>query len=220
MRPLDVRRNSSGDSGVVSFEHNSLPLLATPLPVKTGATASCRIPSVYGRDFRMSDAAHPMLTAGRSIFRSQYGFSASNAAGAQMLLSATQVLNVSALIGGIMAARRIFSISLFAFGIAALSLAGVARAADSDGSEAVKLADYVGTTYGGLDWTADGKTIVFSALARDGVQLFAVPRAGGPLVQLTHDSGNLMHPRVSPDGKWIACTRLVQSKQIWRRPLS
>jgi len=56
-----------------------------------------------------------------------------------MLLSATQVLNVSALIGGIMAARRIFSISLFAFGIAALSLAGVARAADSDGSEAAEL---------------------------------------------------------------------------------
>lgn len=90
----------------------------------------------------------------------------------------------------------------------------------SDGSEAVKLLDYTGTTYGGLDWTADGKTIIYSALAHDGVQLFAVPRAGGAPLQLTHDSGNLMHPRVSPDGHWIACTRLVQSKQIWRRPLS
>jgi WD40-like Beta Propeller Repeat len=89
-----------------------------------------------------------------------------------------------------------------------------------DGSQAVKLLDYQGTTYGGLDWTTDGKTIIYSALARDGVQLFAVPLDGGAPRQLTHDSGNLMHPRVSPDGRWIACTRLVQSKQIWRRPLS
>jgi Tol biopolymer transport system component len=49
--------------------------------------------------------------------------------------------------------------------------------------------------------------------------LFSISRAGGTPVQLTHDAGNLMHPRVSPDGKWIACTRIVQSKQIWRRPL-
>jgi len=28
-----------------------------------------------------------------------------------------------------------------------------------------------------------------------------------------------MHPRLSPDGRWIACTRIIQSKQIWRRPL-
>ncbi|MGA8221637.1 MAG: hypothetical protein WB780_08275 [Candidatus Acidiferrales bacterium] len=89
-----------------------------------------------------------------------------------------------------------------------------------DGSEAVKLLDFTGTTYGGLDWTADGKTIIYSGLAHDGVQLFAVSRAGGVPRQLTRDSGNLMHPRVSPDGHWIACTRLVQSKQVWRRPLS
>ena len=89
-----------------------------------------------------------------------------------------------------------------------------------DGSQALKLLDYEGTTYGGLDWTADGKSIIYNGLAHDGVQLFAVPRVGGEPRQLTHDSGNLMHPRVSPDGQWIACTRLVQSKQIWRRPLS
>jgi len=89
-----------------------------------------------------------------------------------------------------------------------------------DGTHAVKVLDYQGTTYGGLDWTGDGKNIIYSALAGDGLQLFAVPRTGGAPQQLTHDSGNLMHPRVSPDGRWIACTRIVQSKQIWRRPLS
>jgi len=90
----------------------------------------------------------------------------------------------------------------------------------ADGTHAEKLADYHGTSYGGLDWTPDGKTIVFSGLAGDKLQLFSVARAGGAPVQLTHDAGNLMHPRVSPDGRWIACTRIVQSKQIWRRPLS
>jgi Tol biopolymer transport system component len=89
-----------------------------------------------------------------------------------------------------------------------------------DGSHRAKVLDYQGTTYGGLDWTADGKNIVYSALAGEGLQLFLVPRAGGASQQLTHDSGNLMHPRVSPDGRWIACTRIVQSRQIWRRPLS
>jgi Tol biopolymer transport system component len=88
-----------------------------------------------------------------------------------------------------------------------------------DGSQPVKVLDYQGTTYGGLDWTADGKNIIYSALAGEGLQLFSVPRAGGASQQLTHDSGNLMHPRVSPDGRWIACTRIVQSRQIWRRPL-
>lgn len=89
----------------------------------------------------------------------------------------------------------------------------------ADGSHPEKLTDYQGTSYGGLDWTRDGKAIVFAGLAGDRVQIFSVPRAGGKPVQLTHDSGNLMHPRVSPDGRWIACTRIVQSKQIWRRPL-
>jgi Tol biopolymer transport system component len=90
----------------------------------------------------------------------------------------------------------------------------------ADGSQGEKLLDYEGTTYGGLDWTHDGKAIIYSALAGNRLQLFWVPRLGGVPLQLTHDSGNLLHPRVSPDGRWIACTRLVQSKQIWRRPLS
>lgn len=90
----------------------------------------------------------------------------------------------------------------------------------ADGSHAVKLLDYKGTTYDGIDWLTDGKTIVYSALVGERLQLFALPREGGVPTQLTHDSGNLMHPRVSPDGRWIACTHLVQSNQVWRRPLS
>jgi hypothetical protein len=33
--------------------------------------------------------------------------------------------------------------------------------------------------------------------------------SGGAPRQLTHDSCHLMHTRVSPDGRWIACTRIV-----------
>ena len=90
----------------------------------------------------------------------------------------------------------------------------------TDGSHPEKLLDYEGTTLDGLDWTRDGKAIIYSGLAGDRLQLFSVLRSGGAPRQLTHDSGNLMHPRVSPDGRLIACTRIVQSKQIWRRPLS
>lgn len=89
----------------------------------------------------------------------------------------------------------------------------------SDGSHAEKLLDYKCTTYCGLDWAPDGKTIVYSALAGEHPQLFIIPSFGGGARQLTQDSASLLHPRISPDGKWIACTRVVEFKQIWRRPL-
>lgn len=89
----------------------------------------------------------------------------------------------------------------------------------ADGTQGQKVLDYRGSTYGGLDWTPDGKSIIYSGLDNSRMQLFAVSRQGGQPHRLTNDSGNLIHPRVSPDGKWIACTRLVQSKQIWRTRL-
>ncbi|MFI5179798.1 MAG: hypothetical protein ACHQPI_00195 [Thermoanaerobaculia bacterium] len=90
---------------------------------------------------------------------------------------------------------------------------------DSSGAHGQKLLEYKGSAHNGLDWTPDGKMIIYSGLVGGRTQLFAVPRAGGEARQLSHDSGNLMHPRVSPDGRWIACTRLIQSQQIWRQPL-
>lgn len=89
----------------------------------------------------------------------------------------------------------------------------------SDGSHPEKLLDYESTTFGGLDWSRDSTAIIYTGLTGDRLQLFSIARLGGAPRQLTHDSGNLMHPRVSPDGRRIACTRIVQSKQIWRRPL-
>lgn len=85
-----------------------------------------------------------------------------------------------------------------------------------DGSHAHKVIDYQGTTYDGLSWTPDGKAIVYSGLAEQGMQLFVISRDGGKPEQLTHDTGDLLHPMLSPDGRWIACTRIVQSQQIWK----
>jgi Tol biopolymer transport system component len=90
----------------------------------------------------------------------------------------------------------------------------------ADGSQAKKLLDYRGTAHDGLDWMPDGKSIIYSALADGRLQIFGVSYIGGAPQLLSRDSGNLLHPKISSDGKWIACTRLVQSKQIWRRPLN
>lgn len=86
----------------------------------------------------------------------------------------------------------------------------------TDGKRAEKLVEYTSSTYGSLDWTPDGKTIVYGALAGERIQIFAIPRSGGPPRQLSNDPANLMHPQVSPDGRWIACTRMSQSKEIRR----
>lgn len=77
----------------------------------------------------------------------------------------------------------------------------------SDGSKLTKLATYRNETYGGLDWSPDGKTLIFAGLAGKRMQIFAVPRAGGPVRQLSSGNHNYLHPRISPDGRWIACSQ-------------
>src|SRR5947207_693560 len=91
--------------------------------------------------------------------------------------------------------------------------------AASNGASARKVTEYPMETYGGVSWTPDGKALVYAALTGGRMQLFEIPAAGGTPQQLTHDSGNLLHPRVSPRGNLIAATRLVHRKEIWRVPL-
>ena len=83
-----------------------------------------------------------------------------------------------------------------------------------------KVIEYDSDTYSGLDWTPDGRTIVYSAREPgedDRFQLFAVARAGGSPSRLSDDDGHLMQPQVSPDGRWIAATRIEMTRQLWRR---
>lgn len=89
-----------------------------------------------------------------------------------------------------------------------------------DGKKQRKIVEYSSSTYGGLDWTRDGKTIVYGGMSEGRMQLFAVSAiGGGEPHQLTHDSANLLHPQVSSDGRWIACTRLLQTKEVWQMNL-
>jgi len=79
--------------------------------------------------------------------------------------------------------------------------------ARADGTSAERIASYRSTTHGALDWSRDGQTIVYAGLAGERLQLFAVARRGGEPRQVTRDEGNLLHPAVSPDDRWIAATR-------------
>ncbi len=89
-----------------------------------------------------------------------------------------------------------------------------------DGSAPRRVTEYESRTFGGLDWTPDGQFLVYSALAGDRMQLFRIPREGGAAERLTSSAANLLHPRVSPDGRWIAASRLIRTKQIWTKELA
>ena len=88
-----------------------------------------------------------------------------------------------------------------------------------EGRNPRRLVEYDNWTYGGLDWTPDGQTIVFGALASGRDQVFRIPRTGGVATPLTSDPASVMHPQVSPDGRWIAATRLLHRKLLWKVPL-
>ncbi|MGQ0713901.1 MAG: hypothetical protein ACT4PJ_09215 [Gemmatimonadaceae bacterium] len=87
----------------------------------------------------------------------------------------------------------------------------------ADGSSARKLVDYPMRTYGGVDWTRDGRTLIYSALTGNRMQIFAIPAAGGTPRRLSTDPAHLLHPQVSPDGRFIAATRLVHRIEVRRR---
>jgi Tol biopolymer transport system component len=89
----------------------------------------------------------------------------------------------------------------------------------ADGSSGRKLVDYPLRTYGGVDWTADGQTLIYTALTGNRMQLFAIPAAGGTPRRLTSDDAHLLHPKVSPDGRLIAATRLVHRIEVRRMRL-
>ncbi len=89
----------------------------------------------------------------------------------------------------------------------------------ADGSGGRKLMEYPMNTYGGLCWTPDGRSIVYAARVGERMQLISIPTAGGEPRQLTHDAANVFQPRVSPDGRLIAATRIEHRREILRRTL-
>jgi Tol biopolymer transport system component len=79
-----------------------------------------------------------------------------------------------------------------------------------------RILDFQASTYGGLDWMPDGQSIVFAALHEGRMQLHSVAPESREVHTLTDDSGNLIHPQVSPDGRWIAASRVYRSKEVRR----
>lgn len=89
----------------------------------------------------------------------------------------------------------------------------------SASGEVEKVIEFTSYTRGGAAWTPDGERIVYSALAAENMQLFSVSRFGDEPQQLTAETANVLHAQVSPDGLWIAATRLFQRKEIRRLSL-
>jgi len=85
--------------------------------------------------------------------------------------------------------------------------------------EVRKVIEFTSYTRGGAAWTPDGENIVYSALVGEKMQLFLIPRFGGEPQQLTEEPANVLHGQISPDGLWVAATRLSQKKEIRRLPL-
>lgn len=88
-----------------------------------------------------------------------------------------------------------------------------------DGSRLQKVISYASETYGGLDWSPDGKTLYFSGLEGDRMKIFSVARTGGPARKISDGPGNYLNPSVSPDGSWIACSELETIQLLRRRSL-
>jgi Tol biopolymer transport system component len=88
-----------------------------------------------------------------------------------------------------------------------------------DGSRLQKVISYASETYGGMDWSPDGKTLYYSGLEGDHMKIFSVPRTGGPAKRISQGPGNYLNPRVSPDGRWIACSEIESVQYLRRRAL-
>jgi ketosteroid isomerase-like protein len=90
----------------------------------------------------------------------------------------------------------------------------------ANGANPRRLVQYGTHTYSGVDWTPDGRTIIYAAIVDGRMQLFSIPAAGGTPKQLTHDEWSVLHPTVSPDGRLVAATRIRNRKAITRLRLS
>ena len=69
----------------------------------------------------------------------------------------------------------------------------------------------------GLDWTPDGRNIVFSAES-GGVALWTIPSAGGQPQKLAAAGENGEAPSISRHGNALAYVRSVEDRNIWRMP--
>jgi Tol biopolymer transport system component/predicted Ser/Thr protein kinase len=70
----------------------------------------------------------------------------------------------------------------------------------------------------GLDWTPDGRYVVFSAGEAGGLSLWTIPSAGGQPQRLAAAGENGESPSISRHGNALAYARSVEDLNIWRMP--
>jgi Tol biopolymer transport system component len=87
-----------------------------------------------------------------------------------------------------------------------------------DGVHLSKVTSYTSETYGSVDWTPDGKALVFGGLDGGKMQIFSVNREGGMPKRISDGRGNYMNPKVSPDGRWVACSHLETTLSLLSEP--
>jgi Tol biopolymer transport system component len=90
---------------------------------------------------------------------------------------------------------------------------------NSDGSNAQKRVEFPFLTYGGVDWSPDGTQLVYTSIANGRMQLFAVPVGPGEPRQLTTEAAHVLHPQFSPNGRYVAATRIESMRSLWRMPI-
>jgi len=81
-----------------------------------------------------------------------------------------------------------------------------------------RLIEYPVATFGGVDWTPDGKRLVYGALVDGRMQLHAIDVATGATRQLTRGDASTFLPQVSPDGRVVAATAIVHVRRILQQP--
>jgi Tol biopolymer transport system component/predicted Ser/Thr protein kinase len=68
----------------------------------------------------------------------------------------------------------------------------------------------------GIDWTPDGRNVVFSSDRSGGQEMWKVASAGGQPERLAFGDGH--HPSMSRDGHRLAFARSISDYNIWRVP--
>jgi Tol biopolymer transport system component len=85
-----------------------------------------------------------------------------------------------------------------------------------------KLASYSASTHGGAAFSPDGTTLIYTALGEERMEVFSIRRSGGSWGEprrIASDDADLIHPRVSPDGRWVAASRVRWTKTLRSREL-
>jgi Tol biopolymer transport system component len=85
---------------------------------------------------------------------------------------------------------------------------------DTTGSYHTRLTNRVGND-GALDISPDGKTVACHYFLNGKADIYTMDIKGGNIQQLTMDTLDNRWPRWTPDGKFIAYTRVSEDSDIW-----